>query len=217
MEALIPEIIDWIELQPGWSIYFILFFVAYLENVVPPVPGDVMVVFGGYLIAEQVLSFWGLLLTTSLGSLLGFMNLYYLGYLAGDRIRMRNGRFWFLRLIKASHLAKTERWMIRWGQGLILSNRFLTGARSIISLVAGMTRLNARRTALFAGIGAALWNVLLIGAGWFIGDNWLIIRQYMNIYGQLIISLIVFFILIRLALYYIRRRKQAASAADKQQ
>lgn len=213
MEALIPDIIEWIEIQPRWSIYFILFFMAYMENVIPPIPGDVMVVFGGYLVAEQVLNFWGLMLTTSLGSLLGFMNLYYLGYLAGDSIRAKNGKLWFLKFIKASHLAKTERWMIRWGQALILVNRFLTGARSIISLVAGMTRMNVKRTSIFAGIGAALWNLLLIGAGWIIGDNWLIIREYMNLYGKLIVGLMLLFIALRVALYYIRKGNNSAPSS----
>lgn len=213
MENLIPEIIEWIELQPAWSVYFILFVVAYLENVIPPIPGDVMVVFGGYLVAEQVLDFGGLMLTTSIGSMMGFMSLYYLGYLAGDNIRSRNGRLWFLRFIKASHLSKTERWMMRWGQGLILVNRFLAGARSIISLVAGMSRLNPKRTAGFATLGAALWNLVLIGAGWIIGDNWIVIQQYLNLYGQFILALMLILITIRLGMYFYKRKNDETSSS----
>lgn len=206
METLIPEIIDWIKHQPVWSIYFILLFIAYLENVIPPIPGDVLVVFGGYLVAEQVLNFWAILFATSVGSVVGFMNLYYFGYLAGDNIRSEGTSAWFFRLIKPSYLAKTERWMIRWGQGVVLINRFLTGARSLISLVAGMTRLSPRRTSVYASLGATVWNGLLIGAGWFIGDNWLVIQQYLNLYGQLILILIVILIAVRVGLYLIRRK-----------
>lgn len=208
MEELVPEIIEWVEIQPVWSIYFILFFVAYLENVFPPIPGDVMAVFGGYLITEGVMNFSGLLIVTTLGSVLGFMNLYYLGYLAGDHIRSRNGNVWFLRFLNPSHLDTTERWMMRWGQGVVVINRFLTGARSIISIVAGMSRLNPTRTTVFATIGAAVWNMILIAGGWFIGDNWQIIRQYLNVYGQFIISLILVGLSIRIAIYYYRKRKQ---------
>lgn len=215
MEELVPEIIEWVEIQPVWSIYFILLFVAYLENVFPPIPGDVMVVFGGYLITEGALNFPGLLATTTFGSVLGFMNLYYIGYLAGDHIRSRNGNVWFLKFLNPSHLDTTERWMIRWGQGVVVVNRFLTGARSIISLVAGMTRLDPSRTAVFATIGAAAWNMILIAGGWFIGDNWQIIRQYLNVYGQFIISLIVIGVGIRVAIYYYEKQKQKPTSDTK--
>lgn len=208
MEQYVLDIVEWIRLQPVVSIYFILAFIAYLENVVPPIPGDILIVFGGYLASELIVGFWWVVFLATSGSVLGFMTMYYFGYIVGDEIRTQRNRFWFLKLFDAEYLDKSERWMYRWGQGVVISNRFLAGARSIISIMAGVTRLNPRKTAVYATIGALAWNLILIGAGWLIGDNWPVIKNYLNLYGTFIASLIGLYLLFLGVRYLIRRSSE---------
>lgn len=211
MEQHVLDIVEWIRLQPVLGIYIILAIIAYLENVVPPIPGDILIVFGGYLASELIVGFWWVVMLTTVGSVMGFMTMYYFGYVVGDEVRTQRNRFRFLRFFDADYLDKAERWMYRWGQGVVLANRFLAGARSIISITAGVTRLNPRKTASYATIGAFAWNVILIGAGWLIGDNWPVIKNYLNLYGSIILSLIGLYVLFVGVRYLFRRRGENTS------
>ena len=74
---MIDEIVVWIGSQPSTVVYLVLLVVAYLENVVPPIPGDLLLAFGGFLVAEHVLSATPLVLISTLGGAIGYMHMYY--------------------------------------------------------------------------------------------------------------------------------------------
>ena len=68
-----------------FTAYIILFISAFTENVVPPVPGDTVVVIGAYLVSTEKLGFWGVFISTCLGSSAGFMVMYFVGYKFGRK------------------------------------------------------------------------------------------------------------------------------------
>lgn len=208
MEQYLMDLVEWTRAQPLLGIFAILLFISFMENVFPPIPGDLLIVFGGYLASEHVVSFSLVVVSTTLGSVMGFMTLYYFGYIAGDEIRTKKNRLWFLRFFNVAYIDKAERWMYRWGQGVVLANRFLAGARTLISIMAGVTKLNIRKTVFYATMGALIWNLLLIGLGWFIGDNWLIIKNYLNYYGTIIASVLAIFVIYRLAIYLLLKKRK---------
>ncbi len=208
MEQYLMDLVEWTRAQPLLGIFAILLFISFMENVFPPIPGDLLIVFGGYLASEQVVGFSLVVVSTTLGSVLGFMTLYYFGYIAGDEIRTKKNRLWFLRFFNVAYIDKAERWMYRWGQGVVLANRFLAGARTLISIMAGVTKLNIRKTVFYATMGALIWNLLLIGLGWFIGDNWPIIKDYLNYYGTIIASVLAIFVIYRLAIYLLLKKRK---------
>lgn len=194
MEEYTLYLVDWISSLSPVSIYLIFCLVAYLENVIPPVPGDVLVVFGGYLAAEQVIEFVPILIGTSIASVLGFMSMYAIGAHFGDQIEVQRKKFWMMRFFDIRYFDKAKRWMERWGQRVIIVNRFLAGTRSVISLTAGITKTNVYPTIINSGISSILWNTLLIGLGWIVNENWQVIGGYLNVYGWVIISLLFIFI-----------------------
>ena len=65
--------------NPLWA-YFILFISAFIENIFPPIPGDTVTVFGAYLVGRGLLSFWGVWISTTLGSIAGFMAIFAIAY-----------------------------------------------------------------------------------------------------------------------------------------
>jgi membrane protein DedA with SNARE-associated domain len=210
IEEYTLSIIDWIVNMPILLLYAFFLAVAYLENVFPPIPGDILVVFGGYLALEQIVDFTLIVVLTTFGSVLGFMTLYYVGYKLGDEIRAKPIRYRFLKYLDGKYMNKVELWMYRWGQGVILANRFLAGTRSIISLVAGVSKTKILSTVIFASLSALLWNILLITIGWFIGENWPIIQNYLNVYGTTLLILIGLFIAYRAGRYYYKKQKLKA-------
>jgi membrane protein DedA with SNARE-associated domain len=214
IEEYVLNLVDWIYSLPVVSIYLIFLAISYTENVFPPIPGDLLIVFGGYIAVENVVSFNALLWITTFGSVLGFMTIYYIGYRLGDEIRTRNPRLGFLKYFDRKYLDKAELWMYRWGQGVILANRFLAGTRSIISLTAGISRTKTTRTVISATVSALLWNLILLTVGWYIGENWQVIKNYLNIYGTTILVLIILFVGIKMFLKYRKRKKNSKLIED---
>lgn len=212
-DQIVQSVVEWISMVPPSGIYLILFGIAYVENLVPPMPGDVIVAFGGYLAAEGVISIvplWGF---TVIASVLGFMTMYWLGYTWGVQIEEKKNDHLLLRFIDYKYFKRGKKWMGRWGQGVILANRFLAGTRSVISLTAGMSHLHLARTIVSSLISSILWNALLIGMGWVIRDNWKIIGEYLSNYGKVILLLIV--VVVSVKLYFEFYRKGRSEDSEK--
>ncbi|MCC5941517.1 MAG: DedA family protein [Balneolaceae bacterium] len=205
MEVYTQNLIDWIQTLSPLSIYLIFGLIAYLENIVPPIPGDLLVAFGGYLAAEQIIGFSPVLAITTVASVIGFMNMYAVGAYFGDKIEEQRKKFWLMRFFDVKYFDKGKRWMDKYGQGVILANRFLAGTRSVISITAGITKTKVYSTIISSAISSLLWNTILIGMGWLVHENWQVIGHYLNVYGWVILSLIVIFVAIRLI--YKRKRK----------
>lgn len=207
MEATLYEIVEWIFTLSPLSIYSVFFLIAYFENIIPPVPGDVLVAFGGYLAAEQLVSFTLLLGITTIASVVGFMTMYAIGNHWGYKIENQREKFWLMRFIDVKYFDKGKRWMERWGQGVILANRFLAGTRSVISITAGIYRTKVWTTVFSSSVSSVLWNFLLLMLGWIIHENWYVIGEYLNLYGQIVLALIILAVSARFGYIFWKRRK----------
>jgi membrane protein DedA with SNARE-associated domain len=200
VDELIQQVVDWISLAGPVGVYLIFTIIAYLENVVPPLPGDVLVAFSGYLAAEGLIGLfpiWGL---TVLASVVGFMNMYWIGYKLENQISANRHDHLLLRFINYDYIRIGRLWMSKYGQWVVVANRFLAGTRSVISLTAGMSRLDVWKTVVNSLVSSMLWNGLLIGAGWVIKENWQIIGSYLSTYGKVIllaISVLIVVVLIK--------------------
>lgn len=197
VDQVIQSIVEWISIVPPLGIYLIFFAVAYLENVLPPVPGDVLIAFAGYLAADGLIELFPIWSITVIASVIGFMNMYWFGYKLGSQIdNNREGHF-LLRFINYRYFRKGKIWMYRYGQWVVVANRFLAGTRSVISMTAGMSHLNVKLTIVNSLISSALWNAALLGLGWFIRDNWMVIGEYLSGYGKVIMICIGLVVLAR--------------------
>lgn len=204
-EEFVMDIVQYIYSIPPSGIYLVFFLVAYFENVIPPIPGDLLVAFGGYLAAESVVSLSGILLLTTIASVIGFMSMYWIGSRIGSQIQKKGNRIWLLRFIPIKYITKVRDWMQRWGMGVVLANRFLAGTRSVISLTAGLSHTRISTTVICSTISSILWNGILLGFGWIVHENWAMIGKYLSVYGQIILVLIGLFILIRVGMYQYRK------------
>lgn len=201
---MLEDILSYISVVDTPYIYLILFFFAFIENIFPPSPSDVVIVVGSSLIAATELSFIPILLITSIGSALGFVLMYYVGKLFGEKL-IRRGK---IKFIKHGDILKADRWFRKWGYKLILANRFLPGTRSIISFFSGLHELDVGRTFVFSAISAFAWNAIIIYLGMVVGHNVELIDYYLNTYSYAIIALtiaVIAFILIRI---FWRKKKE---------
>ncbi|MBO6523394.1 MAG: DedA family protein [Balneolaceae bacterium] len=197
-DQVVQAIVDWISVVPPIGVYLIFTVIAYLENVLPPVPGDILLAFGGYLAADGLLSLPLIWILTVLASVVGFMNMYWIGYKLGGQIEDKKDEHFLLRFINYRYFRKGKFWMYKYGQWVIFGNRFLAGTRSVISLTAGMSHLKISHTVANSLISSALWNSILLFMGWFIRDNWQVIGGYLSTYGKVILVCIGLLIIIRI-------------------
>ena len=189
-------------LAPIW-LYVVLFFFSFIENVFPPSPSDFVIIVGGSLIGTGTIHFFPTLVVTTLGSVLGFMTLFYIGS-ALDKKVLHAGKIKFISL---ESLDKVENWFKRYGYGIILANRFLPGTRSVISFFAGMSRLDVKKTAIYCMISAFVWNALIIYLGFIFGHNVELVDKYLSTYSNIVLAITGLVILIFVVRFFLRKKK----------
>jgi membrane protein DedA with SNARE-associated domain len=173
-------------LSPVWA-YLTLLVVAYGENVLPPIPGDMVVVFAGYMAGIGQLHLGLVIFLSTVGGALGFMTMYAVGYKLGRAVLNPDRLQW----LPQKGFDRAQRWLQQYGYGVIAANRFLSGARSVISLTAGMFRMEAARTAWWCTVSALVWTGLISYAGYAVGENWGLVVQYLRAYGRIVLTVLV--------------------------
>ena len=186
---------------PNTLLYFLLGVSAFVENVFPPIPGDTITAFGAFLVGARRLSFFWVYLSTTLGSLFGFMFLFWIGGLLGRRYFIERD----YRFFRARDIIRAEEWFRKYGYFLILLNRFFPGIRSVISIAGGISRLKVLKVTLLALISSCVWNLIWIALGYSIGTNWDIVREKMarimfsyNLAILTLIGLVVLILILRM-------------------
>jgi len=192
--------------------YLILFASAFVENTFPPVPGDTVTVIGAYLITTGHLSFTGVWLSTTLGSVLGFFVMYIVGYKLGRGFITSEKR---AKIFDFDRIEKTEIWFSRYGYWVIAANRFLSGTRSVISLFAGIFKLRGYKVLLLATLSALIWNGLLMYAGYVLGVNWENIISVVSQYNKIVILITIIVIAGFLIYRFLIKKKKVSNGSDK--
>ena len=190
------------ELDPVW-IYCILFFFSFIENVFPPSPSDLVIVIGGTLVGAGDLSFILSLIFATLGSITGFMLMFYIGSTV-DKKLIHAGRF---KYIPINSIDKVETWFRKYGYFVIVANRFMPGTRAVISFFAGISNLEPKKTAILCFVSALVWNVLMLYLGFVFGDNVSKVDGYLTTYSNIVIAVTAVVILFFILRLIFRKRK----------
>lgn len=199
---MLEEILAYISSLDTTWIYFILFFFSFIENVFPPSPSDVVVVVGASLIASTSMGFIPVLFITSIGSALGFILMYYVGYFLREKV-LSSGK---LKFVNQDALNKTDEWFSKYGYWIILANRFLPGTRSVISFFSGVHELHVLKTFLYALISAFLWNILIIYLGMTLGNNVELIDYYLTTYSNVVVAITIIIVIIFTIRYFLKKK-----------
>ncbi|MFA7421071.1 MAG: DedA family protein [Melioribacteraceae bacterium] len=200
---MLQEILSYISTLDPAVVYLVLFSFAFIENIFPPSPSDVVLVIGSTLIANTPIGFIPILLITSVGSGIGFIAMYYIGEFMGEKL-IRKGK---LKFLKKESLDKTDEWFSKYGYNLILINRFMPGTRAVISFFCGVHRLQPTKTFIFAALSSFVWNAILISLGIALGNNVELIDKYLGAYSNIGLALTA--IVISFILYKILKKKKS--------
>jgi membrane protein DedA with SNARE-associated domain len=186
----LPAVSDWvvdvIERLGAVGVGLLIF----LENVLPPIPSEVILPFAGFAAQQgrlNVVSAWA---AASVGSLAGALLLYAIGALIGEeRLRELSRKRWFV-FFGEKDFDRGDRFFEHHGGSVEFFARFIPLVRSVVSVPAGLERMNLLRFGLLTLAGSAIWNAVFIGAGWALGDNWDVIEGYMGPLSYLVVALL---------------------------
>lgn len=209
MKGYLENLLTLIQTLPGVLTYILLGLGAFLENVFPPMPGDTITAFGAFLVGTGKLGLLGVYVSTTSGSLAGFMSLFLIGRFVGRPFLMKKD----YRFFRARDIAKAEERFRRYGYLVIALNRFLPGLRSVISIAGGISGLKTFWVALLALLSSAAWNLIWIYSGYMLGSNWdtikikiLKIQVKYNLIVLISLAIVVVFVIIWKRLSRKRRR-----------
>ena len=208
MEQIIINIME----QVG---YLGVFLLIAIENIFPPIPSEVILVFGGFMTTYTSLNIPIMILAATLGSLLGAIVLYYIGKIFNkERLkRIVNGKIGKVLRLKASDIEKADKWFDTKGNKTVFFCRFIPIVRSLISIPAGMSEMPMKKFLLYTISGSLIWNTVLIIVGSIVGDKWETIVGYLDNFSNIILIILV--IIFVVAMYYwfvIRKKKQNKKA-----
>jgi membrane protein DedA with SNARE-associated domain len=197
MESWITEIIA----EYG---YIGVFLIIVLENLFPPIPSEIVLSFSGFMTTRTDLSVWGVIFSSTSGSVIGAIILFRIGQVLDvssiEKIIVRWGNL--LRLTKGD-IQKADSWFNKYDVWTVFFCRMIPLLRSIISIPAGMSKMNFPLFIFLTFIGTLIWNTILVCVGAMLGESWKEIIGITEIYSKLI-YLVLSLILIWFIYYYLK-------------
>ena len=172
---------DWVISTIESTGYLGIIFLMFLENVFPPIPSEVIMPLAGFMVAEGKQNLIGIIIAGTVGSVLGALPLYYAGFFLGEerlkKFADKHGR-WLT--VSRDDLERAKKWFNRHGRLAILLCRLVPGVRSLISIPAGIAKMNLASFLFYTAIGAGIWTALLAFAGYILGAKFEQVGEYLN-------------------------------------
>ena len=197
MEQFILDIVN------QWGYVGVAFLIA-VENIFPPIPSEVILTFGGFLTTYTSLNVPGVIIASTVGSLIGAIILYYVGYVLNpERLaKLVNSKIGRILRLKIDDIKKAEAWFDKRGVFTVFFCRFIPIVRSLISIPAGMTKMKMPIFLLLTTIGSLIWNTVLVSLGSIAGDSWENIAGYMSEYSDITLYVLIAIFVVGVVLFY---------------
>jgi membrane protein DedA with SNARE-associated domain len=151
------------------------------ENVCPPIPSEVVLPFAGFVAQRGSESVVIMILAATFGSVVGALIMYWIAAVIGDeRLHAFTRKFGKWVQIREVDLTRAEEWFDRHATNAVLIGRCVPLIRSVVSIPAGFRRMKLVPYIAYTFAGSLVWNILLVGAGALLGDNWERVGEVMS-------------------------------------
>ncbi len=189
--------------------YFGIFFLIFIENIFPPIPSEVVLLFGGFMTTYSKLNLFGMIIFSTLGSTVGAIVLYYIGKILNkERLKkIVSGKIGKVLRLKASDIEKADKWFDTKGNKTVFFCRFIPVVRSLISIPAGMSEMIMSKFLIYTITGSLIWNTVLLFVGSKVGENWKKIEQVMSQYSHIILIILII-AFIGFVIYHFSKKKK---------
>ena len=196
----LPDLITkTVETNP-YIAYFVISLAMFLENLIPPIPSEIIMPLGGFFVYTGDLNFYILIVSGLIGTVVGALPWYFLGKLLNEKKLSnfidRKGKFVGISL---KDLDKSRLWFEKYGVLLVFWGRLIPGIRTLISVPAGIELMPLNKFLIWTSLGSLIWVIFLTSAGYLFGENYEIIGLYIDnfkiILKPIFVILILFFLI----------------------
>lgn len=190
--------------------YIGIFLLILLENLFPPIPSEVILTFGGFMTINTNMTIIGVILASTLGSLIGAIILYYLGKILNKErlIKIVNSKYGKLLRVKTKDIEAADKWFDTKGNKTVFFCRFIPVVRSLISIPAGMSEMPLLKFTIYTLFGSLIWNTVLICIGAFAGDKKDVILAIIDKASNIILVVLIVAAIIFAYQFYKKRIKK---------
>ena len=197
---MIHEIANTIVGYIGDMGYWGIFLLMFLESTFFPFPSEIIMIPAGYLAYKGEMNLYIVVLAGILGSVGGALFNYYLAMHFGRKFILKYGKYFF---IKEETLDKLEAFFVKHGELSTFNGRLIPGIRQLISLPAGLARMNVAKFSLYSALGAGIWVIVLVTLGYVLGSNEELISEYLKTATVIALISVVF-----ITIFYVVRHKR---------
>lgn len=179
-----------------------------LESVIPPIPSEIILPAAGALVYFGDLNGPLTFLCATIGSLAGALILYWAGHAFGEERTRR----WLTRvpLVTGNDIDRADAWFARRGRAAVFFGRLIPGVRSMISLPAGAAGMPLGPFCLYTTLGSAIWNALLLSAGYLLGTQWQLVEEHIDAFSTVLyvgIAIAIMVMVIRRVVEHLRAER----------
>jgi membrane protein DedA with SNARE-associated domain len=196
IHQIAETIVQYIGDMGYWGIFLLMF----LESTFFPFPSEIIMIPAGYLAFKGEMNVYIVVLVGILGSVAGALFNYYLAVHFGRVFILKYGKYFF---IKEETLDKLEAFFIKHGELSTFNGRLIPGIRQLISLPAGLARMNIAKFSFYSGLGAGIWVIVLVALGYLLGSNEELISEYLKSATLIALISVVF-----ITIFYVVRNKR---------
>ncbi len=164
-----------------------IFLLMVLESMVFPVPSEAVMPFAGFLIVDGQFTFTGVIIASTLGSIVGSLVSYAMGFYGGKPFIKRFGKFL---LLDVHDLELTEKFFAKRGELTIFIARFVPVIRHLISIPAGLGKMKLGKFIIYTTLGAGLWNSFLAYVGFKLKENWSEVMKYSHVIDIVVVAVL---------------------------
>ncbi|MCD6653932.1 MAG: DedA family protein [Sulfurovum sp.] len=180
--------------------YLGIFLLMFIESTFFPFPSEVVMIPAGYLAHKGEMNLYLIVLAGIAGSVTGALFNYYIALWFGRSFFIKYGKYMF---IKTETLEKLENFFHKHGELSTFNGRLIPGVRQLISLPAGLARMNVAKFSFYSGLGAGIWVIVLVMLGYLLGSNEALISEHLTS-----ATLIALLCVVLITLFYIVRNKR---------
>ncbi|BAZ43097.1 putative DedA [Chondrocystis sp. NIES-4102] len=197
---MIENIVDIVNSLGYWGIAFLMA----LENIIPPIPSELIMPLAGFVVTQGKLNFFLVVIAGTIGSVVGSTPWYFLGKSWGlQRTKQITDRYGKWLTLSGEDVEKAKIWFDRRGYVATALGRIIPGIRTYISLPAGISKMPFLPYLIYSTLGSIVWISLLTTAGYIFGANYEKVGAYLKPVSTAVLVIVFVFLVIS----YIRRRQ----------
>ena len=191
--------------------YLGVFLLIAIENIFPPIPSEVVLLFSGFMTTYTELNVVIMIIAATLGSLIGAIVLYYVGKILNkERLKkIVSGKVGKILRLKNEDIEKADKWFDTKGNKTVFFCRFIPIVRSLISIPAGMSEMPMLKFLIYTIAGSTIWNTVLIIIGNKVGENWVNILNIFEQYSHITLIVLILIFIIGCTIFYMKKSKKS--------